>query len=242
MKKIAVVLLAFISFSTANAQLKPKKDWSKVKIDQPGDHLMLQLSSDHWSGAPDSINNRMKGFSRGLNFYVMLNKPFKSDARLSVAFGVGISTSSIFFNKTSIGINTIGSTVLSFTNLDSSNYFKKYKLATAFLEAPIELRYTVDPEKEDKSWKFAVGIKVGTMLNVHTKGKTLLNKTGGTLNSYTEKESKSALFNTTRLVGTARVGIGHFSVFGAYTITTFLKDGAGAAIRPYQIGIAFSGL
>ena len=241
MKKIAFVLLAFISFSNANAQLKPKKDWSKVKIDQPGDHLMLQLSSDHWSGAPDSINNRMKGFSRGLNFYVMLNKPFKSDPRLSVAFGVGVSTSSIFFSKTNIGINTTSS-ILPFTNADSSNNFKKYKLATAFLEAPIELRYTFDPEKEDKSWKLALGVKVGTMLDAHTKGKTLLNKSGTIINSYTEKQSKSTLFNSTRLVATARVGIGHFSLFGAYTITTFLKDGAGPTIRPYQIGIALSGL
>ena len=241
MKKIAFVLLAFISFSTANAQLKPKKDWSKVKIDQPGDHLMLQLSSDHWSGAPDSINNRMKGLSRGLNFYVMLNKPFKSDPRLSVAFGVGISTSSMFFTKTNIGINTTGN-VLPFSNTDSSNSFKKYKLATAFIEAPIELRYTFDPVNEGKSWKLAIGVKVGTMLDAHTKGKTLLNKSGTTINSYTEKQSKSTLFNSTRLVGTARVGIGHFSVFGAYTITTFLKDGAGPTIRPYQIGIALSGL
>ena len=241
MKKIAVVLLAFISFSSANAQLKPKKDWSKVKIDQPGDHLMLQLSSDHWSGAPDSISNRMKGFSRGLNFYVMLNKPFKSDARLSVAFGVGISSSSMFFSKTNIGINTTGN-VLPFTNADSTNYFKKYKLATMFVEAPIELRYTFDPEHEGKSWKLAVGVKVGTMLDAHTKGKTLLNKSGTTVNSFTEKQSKSTLFNTTRLSATARVGIGHFSLFGSYSITTFLKDGAGAPIRPYQIGIALSGL
>ena len=241
MKKIAVVLLAFISFSTVNAQLKSKKDWSKVKIDQPGDHLMLQLSSDHWSGAPDSINNRMKGFSRGLNFYVMLNKPFKSDARLSVAFGVGISTSSMFFSKTNIGINTTGN-VLSFTSADSSNYFKKYKLVTMFVEAPIELRYTFDPEHEDKSWKLAVGVKIGTMLDAHTKGKTLLNKSGTTINSFTEKQSKSTLFNTTRLSATARVGIGHFSLFGAYTVTSFLKDGAGPTIRPYQIGIALSGL
>lgn len=242
MKKIAFILLAFISISTANAQLKPKKDWSKVKIDRAGDHLMFQLSSDHLGGAPDSINSRTKGLSRGLNFYVMLNKPFKTDPRFSVAFGVGISTSGIFFNKTSIGVTATGTTVLPFTNLDSSNYFKKYKLATTFLEAPIELRYTFDPENEDKSWKLALGIKVGTMLDAHTKGKTLLNKTGGTLNAYTEKESKSSFFNSTRLSGTARVGIGHFSLFGAYSITSFLKDGAGPTIRPYQIGIALSGL
>ena len=171
----------------------------------------------------------------------MLNKPFKTDPRLSVAFGVGVSSSNIVFKKTSVGILSPG-TLLPFSNLDSTSYFKKYKLATSFLEVPIELRYTADPSNEAKSWKFALGVKVGTMLNAHTKGKNLVNKSGSTQLSYTEKENRKTYFNSTRLSGTARVGIGHFSVFGAYSITSFLKDGAGASIRPYQVGLTISGL
>ncbi len=241
MKRIGFVLTALIIFTAASAQLKPKKDWSKIEIDQSGDHFMLQLSYDHWSGAPDSISSRFKGISRGLNFYVMMNKPFKTDPRMSVAFGLGVGTSGILFNKTSIGITSTG-TQMPFANLDSSNHFKKYKLATSFLEVPIELRYTADPSNEGKSWKAAIGVKIGTMLNAHTKGKTLVSSTGGTVNSYTEKEASKRFFNTTRLSATARVGIGHFSLFGAYAITTLLKDGAGPSIRPYQIGITLSGL
>jgi hypothetical protein len=241
MTKFVFVLIAIFSLSQATAQLKPKKDWSKVDIDRSGDHIMFQLSSDHWSGAPDSIGGRIKGLSRGLNFYIMMNKPFKTDPRWSVGFGLGVSTSSILFKKTNIGILST-STLLPFSNLDSSNYFKKYKLATSYLEVPIELRYTADPSHEAKSWKFALGVKVGTMLNTHTKGKTLVNKSGTTIMSYTEKESRKAFFNTTRLAATARVGIGHFSLFGAYSITSFLKDGAGPSIRPYQIGLTISGL
>ena len=241
MKKIAFLTIALISFSVVSAQLKTKKDWSKVDVERAGDHIMLQLSSDHWSGAPDSISSRIKGLSRGLNFYIMVNKPFKTDPRWSIAFGLGVGTSSILFNKTIIGV-TSTSTLLPFTNLDSSSYFKKYKLATSFLEVPIELRYTFNPANEAKSWKVAAGVKVGTMLNAHTKGKTMLNKTGGVIGNYTEKESSKNFFNTTRLVGTARVGIGHWSLFGAYSITSLLKDAAGPAIKPFQIGITLSGL
>lgn len=241
MTKIALALLALITFSTASAQLKPKKDWSKVTLDQAGDHIMIQLSSDHWSGAPDSISNRMKGLSRGLNVAVMLNKPFKSDPRWSVSFGIGASTSSMFFERTNIDLTTSAST-LAFTNLDGKSYFKRYKLATAYVEAPIELRYTVNPEEPAKSWKAAIGIKVGTILNAHTKGKTLLNSSGSTIGAYTQKQSSSMYFNANRIAATARVGYGHFSVFAAYTLTSFLKDGAGASIKPYQIGLAVSGL
>ena len=101
MNKIAFVLIALISFTAASAQLKQKKDWSKVAIDRAGDHIMLQFSYDNWSGKPDSIKNRLKGLPRGFNFYVMMNKPFKSDPRWSVGFGLGVSSSNIYFKKTS---------------------------------------------------------------------------------------------------------------------------------------------
>lgn len=239
MKKILSVVVAVALLGTAFGQ--KKKDWSKLNVDRAGDHFMIQISKDNWTGVPDSIKNRMTGFSRGLNVAVMLNKPFKSDPRWSVALGLGISHSSIFFKNTSVDLKAAG-TVLPFRNLDSSDRFKKYKLANTFAEVPIELRYTFDPINEKKSWKIALGVKVGTMLNAHTKGKTLQNKSGTTIGSFTEKESKKTFFNGTRLSATARVGIGNFSLFGAYSITSLLKDVAGAAIRPYQIGLAISGL
>jgi len=239
MKKILSVVFAVALISTAFGQ--NKKDWSKVNIDKAGDHLMIQLSKDNWTGAPDSISGRMKGLSRGLNVAIMLNKPFKSDPRWSVALGLGVSHSSIFFKKTAVDLKAT-STRLPFKNLDSSDHFKKYKLATTFVEVPIELRYTFDPVNEKKSWKIALGVKVGTMLNAHTKGKTLQNKSDATTSSYTEKISKRTYFNSTRLAATARVGIGSFSLFGAYSITSLIKDVAGPTVRPYQIGLCISGL
>ncbi|MBI3883326.1 MAG: outer membrane beta-barrel protein, partial [Sphingobacteriales bacterium] len=124
-----------------------------------------------------------------------------------------------------------------YTNKD---HFKKYKLATTYLEVPLELRYTAHPEKENKSWKFAAGIKVGFLLNAHTKGKTLQYQNGSS-NNFVEKINTNRFFNTTRVSGTARIGYGHYSLFGSYSLTTFLKND-NADIRPYQIGITLSGL
>ena len=239
MKKILFVVLAVTLLSNAFGQ--NKKDWSKLNIDRASDHFVIQLSGDNWANTPDSIKNRMKGLSRGLNIAVMLNKPFKSDPRWSVAFGVGVSHSSIFFKNTNVDVKSNG-TLLPFSAVDSTEHFKKYKVATTFAEVPIELRYTLDPLNEKKSWKFAVGVKVGTMINAHTKGKTLENKNNTVINSFTEKQNKKTFFNGTRIAATARVGIGNFSLFGAYSITSLLKDGAGPTIRPYQIGLCISGL
>ncbi len=229
-------LIAFAQTSTP-----PAKDWKKAVLDRPGDHLMIELTSDHWGGVPDSISSHMKGLSRGLGFSFMIDKPFKTDPHWSVAFGLGFNGSSIFFKNMSVGLTATG-TKLPFTNLDSADRFKKYKLTTVYAEIPIELRYVFSPSEEGKSWKMALGAKVGTMINAHTKGKTLQNKAGTTINSYTLKEGKRTFLNSTRLVATARIGIGSFSLVANYQINSLIKDGAGPDVRPYQIGICISGL
>jgi hypothetical protein len=239
MKKLILAAAVLFSIVPAFAQKKDKKKFDLTN--RAGDHIMLQFSSDYWSGAPDSISNRMKGLSRGLNMYIMLDKPFKGNPRFSAAFGVGVGSSSIFFEKTNVDVKA-GGVRLPFTPLDSTNSFKKYKLTTVFLEAPIELRFCADPENDRKSIKAAIGVKVGTMLKAYTKGKTLRDKGGRVINSYTQKESNRRFFNGTRLSATARIGYGNFSLFGSFQINTLLKDGAGPEIRPFQIGLCLSGL
>jgi hypothetical protein len=123
-------------------------------------------------------------------------------------------------------------------------HFKKFKLTEIFLELPVELRYTLNPENSGKSWKFAVGAKVGTLLKAYTKGKDWQDKTGASLYgpNYISKEYSKNFFNTTRLSFTGRVGYGNFSVFGSYNLTTMFKDNVAANIKLLQLGLCISGL
>ena len=210
-------------------------------MSRTGDHFMLQLTSDHWIGTPDSIKSHMKGFSRGANVYVMLDKRFKSSSQFSVAFGLGVGTSNMYFKKMSIDLKS-KTNKLPFNNLDSLDHFKKYKLTTAFLEIPVELRFAANPDNENKSIKAAIGFKVGTLLNVHTKGKTLQDKNDATLNGYTAKETAKGFFNATRIAATARIGYGNFSVTGSYQLNNIFKDGVAADVKLFQIGLCVSGL
>jgi Outer membrane protein beta-barrel domain len=240
MKKIGLVLIAFVAITTVSAQ--KKKNISKADLtNRAGDHVMLQFGLDRWAGVPDSIKGNMKGFSRGANIYIMMNKPFKNNPNFSFAFGAGFGTSNVFFKNYSVNIKSTAAK-LPFTSLDSTDRFKKYKLATAYLEVPLELRYVSNPAKNNKSVKIALGVKVGTMLNAHTKGKTLQNKNGSVLNNYTDKESGKRFFNTTRICATARIGYGNYSLFGSYQFTNLLKDGVGPELKPFQIGLCISGL
>jgi hypothetical protein len=216
-----------------------RKTWSKIDLsNRSNDHFLLQYGVDRWAGTPDSISP--SGFSRHFNVYFMFDKPFKTNPHFSVGLGAGIGSSNIFFSKTNVDIKAPGMR-LPFSRADSTDHFKKFKLTTVFLEAPVELRYNSNPGT-NKSFKMAVGAKVGTLINAHTKGKTLQNKNDQTIGDYISKTSTKKFFNSTRLAATARFGYGIFAISGQYSITTLLKEVAGPEIRPYSIGITISGL
>ena len=171
----------------------------------------------------------------------MFDFPFKTNPRLSMAFGPGIATDHIIFKEKYVGIKDLTAR-MPFTDKSDTTHFKKTKLATAYLEAPIEFRYTSDPMNAGKSFKFAIGVKVGTMINAHTRNAKLEDKNDNEINDYTMKEASKRFFNKNRLSGTARIGYGHFTLFGSYQFTTLFKDGQGPKVNPYAIGLTLSGL
>ena len=244
MKKIVFTIVTCLSFITLFAQIDSsvqtrtpakKFDFSN----RPGDHFMIQLSSDHWTAMPDSISSHQSGFSRGLNVYLMTDKSFKGNPKFSLGLGIGIGSSNISFEKMNVDVKST-SAKLPFTPIDSTNHFKKYKVSMSYLEVPLELRFSSKPE--GGGWKIAIGGKVGTLINLHTKGKTLQDKNDKTINSYTAKENSKRYFNGTRFMGTARIGYGIFSIFGAYQINNILKTGFGPDMKLFQVGIGISGL
>jgi len=214
------------------------QDKKKVEIaNRTNDHLMVQLGVANWSNLPDSIDK--KGLSKSFNVYLMFDFPFKSNPKLSMAFGPGIATDHILFKNTYVGIKD-NAAAIHFTNQSDTNHFKKTKLATAYLEAPVEFRYSANPA--GTGFKFALGVKVGMMINAHTRNSKLQDKSDNLINDYVMKESSKRFFNKNRLSGMVRVGYGHISLFGSYQFTQLFKDGAGPIVRPYTIGLNFSGL
>jgi hypothetical protein len=249
MKKLFTLCVAIVCVSAALAQdssvvkKKGKKDWSRVNIsNRPNDHFMLQLGYYGWATKPDSAS--FKSIPRSFNMYFMYDFPFKTDPRFSIAAGIGIGTDNVYFNKTTTDITgTSNSSTLTFGNGLDSNYFKKYKMGFSYLEAPIELRFAKDPENTNKTLKAAIGIKIGTLLSAETKGKNLLNKSGGVINSFTEKIKSKHFFNPTRLQATARISLGVIGIYGSYQVTNFIRTGlSGPEVRPFQIGLTLSGL
>lgn len=246
MKQLVVLLLPLLSFSAIVAQdstalNKGNRDWSQLNLsNRPKDHFMIQLGYDSWTQKPDSISTT--GLPRSINVYLMFDLIFKTAPRFSVGIGAGIGSDNVYFEKTIIDITGRNANRLGFENVADTNHFKKYKLNTAYLEAPVELRFTANPASPNKSWKGAIGVKVGTLLNAHTKAKNLQNKSGDVISTYIAKERSKRYFNSTRFSVTGRVGYGVLSLYASYQVNAFIKEGFGPDIRPLQIGLTISGL
>ena len=131
MKKILSFALCTVLFSSfLIAQENPAETKPKPKIDmsnRANDHFLLQLGYTSWAGIPDSINT--DGISKSINAYFMFDFPFKTNPKLSMAFGPGIGSDHILFSKTDVGIKDLTPSIY-FTNKADTNHFKKTKLAT----------------------------------------------------------------------------------------------------------------
>lgn len=204
------------------------------------DHLLLQVGFDNWANKNDSINTT--GLSRSFSMYLMFDFPFKTNPHISIAVGAGISTSNIYFKNTYIDISGKLGNRLTFNNVSNADHYKKYKLLTTYVEAPVEFRYLVNPDKPKKSLKFAVGGKAGLLVGAGTKGKNLQNASGQTINGLIQKEKSKRYFNSARFSGLARIGYGNVSLFGTYQLNQFIKEGFGPDVRPWSVGITLSGL
>ncbi|HEY0040360.1 MAG TPA: outer membrane beta-barrel protein [Flavisolibacter sp.] len=229
---VAFVATAQTDTTTPTRIFRPMQTRSK-------DHLMIQFGAATWQNRPDSI--KTKGFSRTFNIYLMLDFPFKTSPKLSVALGPGLATDHVFLDKTTASVSENASAIR-FRNLSDTTHFKKYKISTAFLEVPIELRFSSNPEEDGKSLKAAIGVKVGTMIAAWAKGKDLEDRSGNTTNEYVMKEKSKRFFNTNRISATARLGYGHFTLFGSYSLTPLFKEGLGPKMNTLSLGLTLSGL
>lgn len=226
MKKLTLFCISMLLIVTLAKAQTPTS-----QIMHSRDFLVVQASYDIWPGVPDSIHTG--GFSRGANVALMYDFPIQKGSHLSVAPGLGISTSSIFFKKQTVAIGQPNQTL----NFIQDSSYKHYKLGTAYLEIPIELRYREFENNANKGFKVAAGLKFGTLLSAHTKGKLLFDGS-----KQAQKISDKRYFQTWRVAATLRIGWGNFAVFTSYSLTPLLKTNAGPSIHPLQVGLSLSGL
>lgn len=234
MTKYFFTLLAFFALAESHAQTSGTQT-GKSNYSMPSrDYVMIQFGYEGWNGAPDSI--KIGGIGRAFNAYLCYDFPL-AKSNFSFAAGAGIGVSNIYLKNQMISLTDTsrGSQILF---LPENYDYKKFKLTTAYLEAPFELRYFGNKANRNKGFKASVGLKVGALISTHTKGKRTLSG-----KPVIDKESAKRYIETVRYSATMRLGYGNFSLYGQYSIGNLFKVGAGPEnIRPYQIGLCITGL
>lgn len=201
------------------------------------DHFVFQVGYEHWVNVPDSI--RMYGVHHffGFNFYYDL--PFRGNPHFSVAPGIGITLHRTYFSKVK---PTLTQNYLNFEDVRGKEHSEINGLFYTNLEAQFEARYISNPESSERSFKIALGLKVGLTLDANTYQVNILDKDGNRLKTGTFEEHDTRFFQFPSTYVNFRIGYGVVGIFASYQLNSlFYSSARGPAVNPLNVGIVLSG-
>lgn len=248
---ISTFLLIFCTQQNTFAQKNENKKEGKSPVNKvknvtrakSSDRIVFDLTHDNWIGAPDSVKTNW--YSRGFAANLFFDKRL-GQSPISVAIGAGVSCQNVFHNSF-ISTDSVGTELKTvFNPIPESINYKKNKLATTYLDVPFELRLHTNPKSPSRSFKLAIGAKVGLLINEHTKykGDNVFGTYG--ITGANPPEVKIKTYNTPninkfRYGVTARIGYGNINLFGFYSLSPlFQADKAVTTINPFSVGISFN--
>lgn len=251
MKRIIFTLIiSAVAFNYGFAQKNATADKKKIiqeeagRPDVPGD-LFFETGFNMLMD-DDVLNTKLWG-SKIFNAYYQYGKNL-GDSRFSVHPGIGIGTEKYALNDTmTIGYRRdanndwIVQTLRidsSITHLSGNVDVRKSKIATTYLDIPIELRWRSLKYDSKRSVKVAVGGKIGILLDSSTKVKY-----DGIDEKKTVKRKENFGLNNFRYGAYAKVGYGNFYLFYYHSLSTLFNgaDGPGATeAYPIMFGVSLS--
>lgn len=123
-------------------------------------------------------------------------------------------------------------------NWSDSYSTKKTMLALNYLDIPMEVRFNTNPEDPARSFKVAIGGRVGYLINAHTKIKY---KENGDLKKL--KNHQDFNLSKFRYSVYMKLYMGNFNIFGYYNLNPLFEDKKGPSqtgASSYTIGISLA--
>lgn len=130
------------------------------------DLFYVDLTWDYLLGLPEGVEQ--KWYGRGVNLGLVYDQPFTKDGMVSGAIGAGFASHNYYLNALVNRFDSAGSSYSKF-QVASDSVLSRGKISLNYVDVPFELRFRTKPNKEGIRWKFAVGGKVGYLVNVHEK-------------------------------------------------------------------------
>jgi hypothetical protein len=154
------------------------------------------------------------------------------ESNFAFAIGLGLGIHNFFSNSVlndTSGISYFNPIPEKAANGAKVDY-KKSKLTLTYLDVPAELRF-----KSASGFRMALGVKVGVLINAHTKykGDDLITGKKTKL-----KEGYVPNIATWRFGPTVQIGYKWINLIGYYSVTKVFDENAGPEIYPISVGLS----
>ncbi len=190
----------------------------KNAIDYPENYPYLDL-------------NYNKSIYVGLNI-LQYSIPLYKD-KFGITTGLGLSWNNFRFAKNVILSSQNGVLSGGYDN-DLQKKYEKSKLVVSYLEVPLLLGFQTNPVVSDYRVHGEFGVIGGIRLGSHTKV---------VYNDGSRKKDKNHddfFISPLKADATVRLGIGHVSIFGKYSLTEMFRNNKGPVIHPFSVGLSIN--
>lgn len=184
----------------------------------------LDFFTDFWQNPPAVL--QAKWNNRGINTNILVNNQI-GESRFDFSYGLSFGVHNLYTDawvKDRFGVST-------FEKIPDTLHHSKYKLTFAYCDFPLEIKY-----RAKSNWRFYAGIKLGFLINSHSKYIGLDPDTYAY--EVTIKRDDVRYLNFWRYVVYARAGYKWINIFGQYTLNTTFKEGQGPDMYPVSAGIS----
>jgi hypothetical protein len=224
-----ILFISAISFTAICQTTETKK--SSARPDIPGT-FTLELGLNRSLNGPDNFKIGLWG-SRTINVYYQYEMRILK-SKFSFIPGIGLSLERFKFRdgdilgyvrESNLFANDVTSRDTLFLFAPGQHFIsrlKKSQLITNYVDLPLELRYTFNPDDPARSLKISIGGRIGYLYDASTKIKY---SQDGEQKQIKDKQN----FNLTRFRygAFAKIGFGNFSLFGYYNLTPLFKKDQG---------------
>ena len=189
------------------------------------DRIVIEVTNDGWLDLPEDIEYR--GYSLGINAFIIHDMFRKIDKPFSIGLGYGISSHNVHTDGLFSVVDSLDATYAFMDKIADNSNLKKNKYTINYLEFPVELRFIA---QNGSGFKLHIGGRIGYKLGDYSKivdgfGKRKFYKTAG--------------LHDFRYGMHGRIGYGRFTAVGYYSLTPLFKKNRGPQLTQYSFGIAF---
>lgn len=226
MKRITLILLTCLLSLHLTAQ--EKKDVPRNgRPDIKGD-LFLDLGFNFLNNRPEDLNTKFFP-SRVANIYYQYPIAIGNNSGITFNPGIGLGMEKLAFkndstlvNNPALGANS--SQMVGIKTLYGNDINIQVNTAAInYLDIPLEFRYHLNKEDNNKGFRFAIGAKVGFLLNSHTKVE--ITEASGLTRKIKNRQDFG--LNPLRYGIYTRIGLPGFNLWSYYGLNTVFKDGQG---------------